>query len=258
MVTPRHKWMATRAAEAFGLDADDVASKFLDRDTAADIDKLLDGSGPSCLYVYYQPRDVRTPVRVPRHDVAFLSQDLASGMSNVFRFSPRTATTLLAPAHHRFSRTLVMLVSCATRRFTSCVKQQAPLTRARLELCPFAADTLFAFSAHVWRLHCLVGMRSQRCWIFWVDGVLCVSFTPWAGALFSIFDTCGWNASVCHVMILAGFRGTFFRCCDPSDLPCMNLGFCFAAVGGHQSVERRSGRGRRFACQPVNGTCGGV
>jgi hypothetical protein len=166
MATPRHKWMATRAAEAFGLGADDVASKFLDRDTAADIDKLLDGSGPSCLYVYYQPRDVRTPVSARPCHVAFLSRDLASGGCNVSWFSCRTAAMLLARVHHRFSRTLVTLVSCATRRFTSCVKQQEPSTQARQGLCPFDGPAFLAFS-WFWqpRLHG-VAIALQCSWIF--------------------------------------------------------------------------------------------
>ena len=58
----RVKWIETRISESFGL-GDGVAGDFLQRrDVAADITGLLDGTGPSCVYIYYQPRDVRVEV----------------------------------------------------------------------------------------------------------------------------------------------------------------------------------------------------
>ena len=64
MSSVRHRWMAARVAEVFGVTADDVSAAFQARDAAPDIDRLLDGTGPSSLFVFYQPRDVRLPVRL--------------------------------------------------------------------------------------------------------------------------------------------------------------------------------------------------
>ena len=60
----RLKWIENRVAESFGI-TEAVASDFLQRrDVASEVTGLLDGSGPSCLYFYYQPRDVCIEVRV--------------------------------------------------------------------------------------------------------------------------------------------------------------------------------------------------
>ncbi len=57
------KWIENRIAECFGIE-DSVAGEFLQRrDVSTDVTALLDGTGPACLYVYYQPRDVRVEVR---------------------------------------------------------------------------------------------------------------------------------------------------------------------------------------------------
>jgi len=61
MATLRHRWIASRVADVFGLDVDTVSTSLQSRDAAAEFDRLLDGSGPAALYVYYQPRDVRGP-----------------------------------------------------------------------------------------------------------------------------------------------------------------------------------------------------
>jgi hypothetical protein len=64
MSTVRHRWIASRLAEAFGVDVA-VAQAFLDRrDVAPELTSFLNGSGPLCLFVFYQPRDVAGAVRL--------------------------------------------------------------------------------------------------------------------------------------------------------------------------------------------------
>jgi hypothetical protein len=63
MTSARVKWIEARLTEAFDL-APSVAADFLSRrDVATEVTGLLDGTGPSCLHVYYQARDVRGEVR---------------------------------------------------------------------------------------------------------------------------------------------------------------------------------------------------
>jgi hypothetical protein len=58
MSTVRHRWIASRVAEAFGVDVS-TAQSFLDRrEVAPELTSFLNGSGPLCLFVFYQPRDV--------------------------------------------------------------------------------------------------------------------------------------------------------------------------------------------------------
>ena len=64
MLSVRHKWIAARVSEAFSLPAAEGVAFLERRDTAAQLASWLEGEGNSCIYVYYQPRDVRSTVRL--------------------------------------------------------------------------------------------------------------------------------------------------------------------------------------------------
>lgn len=64
MASVRVRWMAGRVSDVFGVPVDDALAALSTRDAAADVDALLNGSGPPCLHVFYQPKDLKSAVRV--------------------------------------------------------------------------------------------------------------------------------------------------------------------------------------------------
>ncbi len=65
MASIRHRWMASRVAEVFGVEADAALSVLVG---STELTSWLEGSSTNnSIYVYYQPRDTRASVRKPVH-----------------------------------------------------------------------------------------------------------------------------------------------------------------------------------------------